>query len=52
MKTFGLVVPKGAGSVFERNVRTLLQDKDKLACIILPMLHAWSSIRLRIAELF
>lgn len=51
MKTFGLVVPKGAGSVFERNVRTLLQDDDKLARIILPMLHAWSSIRLRIAEL-
>src|SRR6188768_3671314 len=25
MKTFGLVVPKGAGSVFERNVRDLLQ---------------------------
>lgn len=51
MKTFGLLVPRGAGSVFERNVRTLLQDGDKLARIILPMLHAWSSIRLRIAEL-
>jgi transposase len=28
MKTFGLVVPKGAGSVFERNVRNLLQGCD------------------------
>lgn len=51
MKTFGLVVPKGAGSVFERNVRTLLQDDDKLACIILPMLRARSDLRLRVAEL-
>ena len=41
MKTFGLVVPKGAGSVFERNVRTLLQDEEKLSCIVLPMLQAW-----------
>ena len=51
MKTFGLVVPKGAGSVFERNVRTLLQGDDKLARIILPMLQAWGDIRLRVAEL-
>ena len=51
MKTFGLVVPKGAGSVFERNVRTLLQDDDQLARIILPMLRAWSDLRLRVAEL-
>lgn len=51
MKTFGLVVPKGAGSVFERNVRTLLEGEDKLARIILPMLQAWSHIRLRVAEL-
>src|SRR5712671_3078724 len=27
MKTFGLVVPKGAGSVFDRNVRSLLEDE-------------------------
>ena len=51
MKTFGLVVPKGAGSVFERNVRTLLEDEGKLARIILPMLQAWGDIRLRVAEL-
>lgn len=51
MKTFGLVVPKGVGSVFERNVRTLLQDEEKLARIVLPMLQAWNDIRLRVVEL-
>jgi len=51
MKTFGLVVPKGAGSVFERNVLTLLEGEDNLARIILPMLQAWGDIRLRVAEL-
>jgi transposase len=51
MKTFGLVVPKGAGSVFERNVRALLQDEEKLARIVLPLLHAWSDLRHRTAEL-
>lgn len=51
MKTFGLVVPKGAGSVFERNVLTLLEGEDDLARIILPLLKAWSDIRLRVAEL-
>lgn len=51
MKTFGLVVPKGAGSVFERHVRSLLEDEEKLASIVLPMLRAWSDIRHRTAEL-
>ena len=51
MKTFGLVVPKGAGRVFEANVRRLLADNDGLARIILPLLEAWRSIRGRAAEL-
>ena len=51
MKTFGLLVPKGAGSIFERNVRDLLQGAEKLAQIVLPMLRAWGDIRLRVAEL-
>ena len=51
MKTFGLVVPKGAGSVFERNVRALLQDEENLGRIVLPLLHAWSDFRHRTAEL-
>ncbi|PZV36612.1 hypothetical protein B5V02_20945, partial [Mesorhizobium kowhaii] len=31
MKTFGLLVPAGKGSTFEKNVRSLLVDQDGLA---------------------
>jgi len=51
LKTFGLVVPKGTGSVFDRNVVSLLDGEEGLARIILPLLKAWSDIRLRVAEL-
>jgi transposase len=51
MKTFGLVVLKGAGSVFERNVRDLLQGEENLAHIIMPMLQAWRDIRHQTAKL-
>lgn len=51
MKTFGLVVPRGAGRVFETNVRRLLAGDDGLAPIILPLLEAWLSIRARAADL-
>ena len=36
MKT--LVVPKGAGTVFEANVRRLLEDEAAVAAIVLPLL--------------
>ncbi|WP_316355404.1 IS110 family transposase [Devosia sp.] len=51
MKTFGLVVPKGTGGIFELNVRELLQGEDKLARIIMPMLQAWRDIRYQSAEM-
>lgn len=51
MKTFGLVVPKGAGRVFEGHVRRLLVSNAGLAQILLPVLEAWRSIRARTAEL-
>jgi transposase len=51
MKTFGLVVPKGAGGVFDANVRELVSTKAGLAPIILPLLAAWRGIRSRAAEL-
>jgi transposase len=51
MKTFGLVVPAGKGSRFEEHVRELLVDQTGLAAIVLPVLEAWRSLRLRAAEL-
>lgn len=51
MKTFGLVVPKGGGSVFEGHVRQLLRDNAGLEQIILPLLEAWRSLRARATEL-
>ena len=51
MKTFGLLVPAGKGSTFEKNVRSLLVDQEGLAPIVLPMLEAWRSLRIRAAEL-
>jgi transposase len=51
MKTFGLVVPAGKGSRFEEHVRELLVDQVGLAAIVLPVLEAWRSIRLRASEL-
>lgn len=51
MKTFGLVIPKGAGRVFEDNVRRLLASEAALSRIMLPLLEAWRSLRVRAAEL-
>jgi transposase len=51
MKTFGLVVPKGAGRVFEANVRELLGANIALARIVLPLLEAWRALRGQAADL-
>ncbi|WP_036263997.1 IS110 family transposase [Mesorhizobium sp. WSM2561] len=51
MKTFGLLVPAGKGSTFEKNVRNLLVAQNGLSPIVLPMLEAWRSMRVRAAEL-
>ena len=51
MKAFGLVVPKGGGSVFEGHVRNLLVSNAGLEQIILPMLEAWRGMRVRAAQL-
>ena len=51
MKTFGLVVPAGKGSTFEKNVGGLLVNQEGLAAIVLPMLEAWCSLRIHAAEL-
>ena len=49
MKTFGLVVPKGAGKIFEANVRRLLEGEAAVAAIMLPLLEAWRAVRVRAA---
>jgi transposase len=51
LKTFGLIVPKGTGSVFERNVRALLEGERAVAAIALPLLEVWRTTRARAAEL-
>jgi error-prone DNA polymerase len=51
MKTFGLVVPKGKGRVFEANVCELLEGNGDLARIIFPLLDAWRDIRRHSADL-
>lgn len=51
LKTFGLVVPRGQGSTFEKNIYRLLDGEDALARIILPILEAWRTMRARAAEL-
>jgi transposase len=51
MKTFGLIIPPCTGSKFERNVEALLADNVELGRIILPLLGAWHSVRIRAAEL-
>jgi transposase len=51
MKTFGLVVPKGAGKVFEANVRRLLEDEKAVAAIVVPLLDAWRAVRTQAADL-
>ncbi len=51
MKTFGLIIPKGKGWVFDDDVRKLLDGNNELAKIILPLLEAWHDIRKRAADL-
>jgi transposase len=51
MKTFGLVVPRSAGSKFENEVQCLLATNAALSAIILPLLDAWRAVRTRAAEL-
>lgn len=50
MKTFGLVVPKGAGRVFEGHVCSLLANNAGLKQIIKPLLDAWRAMRARAAD--
>jgi transposase len=51
MKTFGLVVPKGGGRIFDANVQSLLEGQEALASIVLPLLETWRTVRMQAARL-
>ncbi len=51
MKTFGLIVPRSKGHVFEGHVRELLAENDNLAKVILPLVDAWRDIHKHVANL-
>jgi transposase len=40
LKTFGRIVPKGGGGLFEKNVRTLVTEEAEIAAVIMPLLQA------------
>jgi transposase len=51
MKTFGLIVPKGTGRVFDGHVRELAATHSGLEQIILPLLAVWRELRGKVADL-
>lgn len=51
IKTFDLVVPKGSGGVFERNVRALLDGAEAIGAVVTPLLDVWRLARQRAAAL-
>jgi transposase len=50
LKTFGRIVPKGAGGLFEKNVRALIDDAE-IAAVIMPLLQARQVARGKCAAL-
>ena len=40
LKTFGRIVPKGGGGLFEKNVRVLITEDAAIAAVIVPLLQA------------
>ena len=51
MKTFGLIVPKGTGRVFDDHVCELAASHSTLEKIILPLLAVWRELRAKAAGL-
>jgi transposase len=51
LKTFGRIVPKGAGAIFEKNVRALITGDAELAEVIMPLLQARGIARGKCAAL-
>jgi transposase len=46
LKTFGRIVPKGGGGLFEKNVRVLITEDAAIAAVIMPLLQArqWRAV--------
>jgi transposase len=51
LKTFGRIVPKGAGGLFDKNVRALITDDAEIAAVITPLLQARGMARSKCAAL-
>ena len=51
LKTFGRIVPKGAGGLFDKNVRALIMDDGEIAAVIMPLLQARQMARSKCAAL-
>ena len=51
LKTFGRIVPKGAGGLFEKNVRAVIADDAEIAAVIMPLLQARGMARSKCAAL-
>jgi transposase len=51
MKTFGLIIPKSSGHVFDGHVRELVASNSGLEQIILPLLAVWRELRAKAAVL-
>ena len=51
LKTFGRIVPKGAGGLFEKHVRALITDDSEIAAVIMPLLQARQVARSNCAAL-
>jgi len=51
LKTFGRIVPKGAGGLFEKNVRALIMDDAEITAVIMPLLQARQVARGKCAAL-
>jgi transposase len=51
LKTFGRIVPKGAGGLFEKNVRALITDDAEITAVIMPLLQARQMARGKCAAL-
>ena len=51
LRTFGLILPKGGGRIFEAAVREHVLAREGLALILMPLLEVWREVRARVTSL-